>query len=123
MKYDLSVSESGAYILVRVKEPMTRTLACQIAIDLISLSSQEGITRYLYDVRTAPNVESVVDNYEFANKDMKSVHATRKAHAAILVAPGDRSHDFTETVMRNAGYDVRLFVDDSEAVRWLEESL
>jgi hypothetical protein len=41
----------------------------------------------------------------------------------MLTSPNDKSHDFIETVLRNAGYDVKLFVNESEAITWLEETL
>ena len=52
---------------------------------------------------------------------MGDLNFARSAHVAILVSPDDRSHDFIETVNRNAGYNVRVFRDADAAISWLEE--
>jgi hypothetical protein len=46
----------------------------------------------------------------------------RDNRAAILVDPTDRSHDFVEVVSRNAGYNVRVFIEEERAIAWLEEA-
>jgi hypothetical protein len=41
---------------------------------------------------------------------------------AILVRPDDRSHDFAETAMKNAGLSVALFRDRERAIAYLRSS-
>jgi hypothetical protein len=41
---------------------------------------------------------------------------------ALLVDPEDHSHDFVETVGRNAGLNVTLFRDRDAAKQYLSES-
>ena len=45
------------------------------------------------------------------------------ARVALLVSPGDHSHDFVETAARNAYLDVTLFRDKDAAVRHLLQGL
>jgi len=45
----------------------------------------------------------------------------KNARSAILTSRDDRSHDMVETFMRNAGYNVRIFTDESAAVAWLDD--
>jgi hypothetical protein len=40
---------------------------------------------------------------------------------AVVVAQGDHSHDFIETVARNSGLNVKLFTDRVEAMAFLED--
>jgi len=121
MSYKITVSKNGMHIRVRVDEAMTRVLAVEIAGKLAALSAERGIKNFLYDVRNAPNIESIVDNYTFAQEDMAEMGLDRGANAAILTREGDTSHDFVETAMRNAGYDTRLFTNERAAIAWLEQ--
>ena len=85
------------------------------------MSRATGCKRFLTDVRNATNVSHDLDNYQFAYRDMELLSLQRDVRAAILTAPGDGSHDFSETVALNAGYFVRAFDDETKAVAWLEE--
>ena len=38
---------------------------------------------------------------------------------AVLVSPGDRSHDFIETLFKNAGYICTFFENRTSAMKWL----
>lgn len=72
------------------------------------------------DVREARNTDSVFNNYSFAYKDMhKAEEIDKRARVAVVVSPQDNSHDFIETVSRNAGLDVVLFTDIDRAVAHL----
>jgi hypothetical protein len=93
----------------------------EIGVQLTIRGKELNILRYLYDLRNAPNIESVTSNYEFAYKEMPKSPLDANATVALLADPEDRSHDFVETVMRNAGFNVRLFSEKEEAVAWLEK--
>ena len=87
-----------------------------------ALGKKLGINRYLVDVTEARNVDNTFEKYNFAYKDMKQEPAIDKAaRVAILVSPGDHSHDFIETVTRNIGLDVTLFTDRQKAIEYLEQ--
>lgn len=122
MGYKLSISERGNYILVLVTEAMTRELGRRCGKDATSLGKKHNLRKYLFDLRQAPNVETVFSNYQFAYDDMDDFGFDRRARSAILTAPADTSHNFIVTAFRNAGYNVRLFTDEGAAISWLEES-
>ncbi|MHB9027638.1 MAG: hypothetical protein ACYC9O_02595 [Candidatus Latescibacterota bacterium] len=73
------------------------------------------------DVTESRNIESSTKGYQFAHSDMMTDKIDRFARVAMLVSPGDHSHDFIETVSRNAGLNVTLFRDREQAVRHLLE--
>lgn len=78
------------------------------------------MNRYLVDVTESRNVDSDSNNYKFAYEDILiNPGIDRNAHVALLVDPRDHSHDFFETVARNAGLDVTLFRDRELARRHL----
>ncbi|HCY75367.1 MAG TPA: hypothetical protein DHV28_05560 [Ignavibacteriales bacterium] len=122
MSYEIKVSDSGKYILLRVNENMTRALAERLGTEALYLGSKKNINCYLYDLRNSVNVESINANYIFANQDMKKLETNPNNKIAMLTSPSDKSHDFVETVLRNAGFNVKLFIDEAEALTWLEET-
>jgi len=121
MKYRISISESGRYIICKVFGPMTADIARQFAEGMDSLSRIKKIKRFLIDARKAPNVSGVLRNYTFVHRDMKDLDLQRDVRSAILTDPGNGSHDFVETVNKNAGYDVRVFNDEEAAIAWVDE--
>ncbi len=88
-----------------------------------SLSRATNIKRLLTDVRGAPNISSVYQNYEYAYKDMIDLKLQRDVRSAILVDDADTTHDFLETVVRNAGYNLQVFRSESAAIAWLNEEM
>ena len=118
----IKISDNNKYIIVQVNENMTRALAERLGFEAIQLGNTKNITRFLYDLRNSRNTESINVNYIFANQDMKRLETNPNNMIAMLISPGDKSHDFIETVLRNAGYNVKLLEVESEAIAWLEES-
>ncbi len=100
---------------------MTSELGRRCGAAAVALGSVHGISSYLFDLRRAPNIQSVLPNYEFAYKELKGFGFPRGSRSALLTAPRDRSHDFLETVFKNAGYNVRLFTNEASAIEWLEQ--
>lgn len=123
MDYDVSLAGSGRYILIRVRVPMTSAVGVQCGADAVRLGSENQVDRFLFDLRDSPNVQSVVDNYEFAHKEITNFGFPMTSRSAFLVRPDDQSHDFINTAFYNAGYVTRMFIDDAEAIAWLEEEV
>lgn len=119
MPYAVTVPAGSGHVLVTVEGPYSRELSIEIALASKEVAAAHGLHRFLWDVRRSRNVETVVANYEFVHRDMPPLDLDRAAHVAILVAPDDHSHDFVETVSINAGYSVRIFRDEQEALCWL----
>ncbi len=120
MEYEISISKTCNHIIIRFYAPMTTALACRCGPELVHLASENNIDRFLFDVRHATNIQSHANNFFFANKDIMSFGFPRASRSAFLVRPGDTSHDFITTAFLNAGYSVKLFSDEEEAVTWLE---
>lgn len=120
MSYEISIAENGKYVRVKVTAAITTELARQFSIDASSYGAKNDLKRYLFDVREARNVASTLLNYQYAHKEMADMKLDKTARSAILVSPADKSHDFIETLSRNAGYNVRLFTDEAAAIAWLD---
>lgn len=121
MDYEVSVSNNEKYIVVNVTSPMTVDLGRRCGIEATELGKRLHIYRYLFDLRSSPNVDELPKNYEFAYKDLDAFGFPRNARSALLTDAEDKTHDFLETLFINAGYVVRKFVDEESATSWLEE--
>ncbi len=120
MGYTITPSADGKYILLKITGNIDRHLAMQYNLEAHKIGQELGIDRYLVDATESRNVESSIESYEFAYKDMHDTPAIdRSARVAALVSPDDHSHDFIETVTRNSGLDMTLFTDREEAIRHL----
>ncbi len=119
MAYNITPSDDGKYIIMKVTGDFNRKLAIQYDLESHALGKSLGISRYLVDLTEARNTNTTVEDYEFAYRDMKTPEIDRTAVVAVLVSPGDHSHDFTETVTRNAGLNTKLFTDRDRAIRHL----
>ena len=121
MDYEVTLSNDDKYILVRVDRPMNNALGVECGRAATALGKAHGVNRFLFDLRGAPNIETVLPNYEFAYKGLESFGFPKDSRSVLLTDADDRSHDFMETVFVNAGYTVRIFSDESAAIAWLEK--
>jgi len=120
MLHTTSVSPDGKYIIVDVQDNVTRESATELVTELHVLGKALGINRYLMDFTKSRNIDSTINNYEFAYKDMQDTDKIdRYAKIAALVDPEDHSHDFIETVSKNAGFSLTIFWDRQLAVEYL----
>ena len=72
------------------------------------------------DLTEAKHVDTVTNTYKFAYEDMQFLPGINKnVRVAVLVSPDDHSHDFVETVARNAGQNVTLFREREAAIQYL----
>ena len=117
-----SIAPSGdrRYIILRVVGDYTRERAMTNTIEAHAMGRELGIQRYLVDMTESRNAESVLANYDFARKEIwDAPEIDKTALVAVLVSPDDHSHDFVETVARNAGLRVTIFRDRARAERHL----
>ena len=125
MEHEISLSDSGRHVRIRMLKPITRMLSQQCGQDVADMANQltKGeLHGFLFDVRGVQNVSGVISNYMTVHKDLARFPIFRSVRSAILVDPADNTHDFLETVGRNAGYGFRIFRKDREAIAWLEKS-
>lgn len=121
MNNEIKVSDSGKYIIVNVNTDMTRTLAEQLGAEATHLGKKKNINLFFYDLRNSINKESINANYIFAKQEVLKIEPSYLNKIAMLVSPNDKSHDFVETVLRNAGHNVLIFNDEEKALSWLLE--
>ncbi|MFO7585948.1 MAG: hypothetical protein R6W69_14565 [Anaerolineales bacterium] len=116
MTHHISISEDGKYVLLKANGIISRLHVIQYFIEAHTFGNQNGLDRYLVDFTDCRNTDTVLRNYLLAYQDMKDSRINQEARTALLVSPYDRSHDFLETLLRNAGNDVTLFHDRELAI-------
>jgi hypothetical protein len=113
--------EEENFLVLKIDGIMNRKIAKQYFDEAHRKGIELGINKFLYDLTNATNTESNMDNYLFANTDIRNMEdIDLNTYVAMVVSPNDHSHDFIETVSRNAGLNVTLFRDYSKAVEYLK---
>jgi hypothetical protein len=124
MSYSIKPSEDGNYIILKHWGEIDRKLTTQRNLEAHALGAKLGIKRHLVDLTEARHVDTVMNTYDFAYKDMQFLPGIdKKARVAVLVSPDDHSHDFVATVAINAGQNVKLFRDREAAIQHLLRGL
>lgn len=123
MTTTIRLSDDGTYVELLRRGEISRQGVLKENLEAHSLGRARGVRSYLVDHTEARSIDSLVDQYDFAYHDMRETEGLDQgARIAVLIAEGDRSHDFMETVCRNAGFDVQLFTDREAALRFLRGS-
>ncbi|RPI72832.1 MAG: hypothetical protein EHM47_07395 [Ignavibacteriales bacterium] len=118
--YNISISENSTYIILEITGDITRQNAMQKNVKVHKFGREHGIKKYLVDLTNSRNKDTIINNYQFAYKDIQNTPDFDKtAIVAFVVAPEDNSHDFIETVARNNGLNITIFRDKGKAIEFL----
>lgn len=111
----VEVVHHGRLTLVELKD--VRAKAAEMLV-------KENLSRLLVDGRGADlTTLNVVDTYEFSASLDSALPFTGRLRIAVLVAQEQFEKSvFAETVARNRGVNIRMFLDLDEANQWLTES-
>lgn len=116
MTHNISISEDGRYVILKAAGTVSRLQVIEYFIEAHSFGKQHGLNHYLVDFTECRNTDTVLRNYLLAYQDMKDPRIDQTARTSLLVSIYDRSHDFLETLLRNAGNDVTLFHERELAI-------
>lgn len=119
MTYKITVSEDNLYLVCRITGAIDGDVARDFSVALDALGLERNIRCYLTDVRNAHNTLSYGENFHFVNQDMAAMGIRRGTRVATLIRRDDKVHQFLETLTHNAGYNMRIFHDETDAVAWL----
>jgi hypothetical protein len=114
------LAETGKHLVCRVDEPITVEVIQEMSRQTKKLAEETGIKNRLIDTRGMPNLMTVANNYDLAYKHLDAVEVDRATKIAALRAPGTEE-GFPSIAIKNAGFNLRLFVYEAEAIAWLEE--
>ena len=120
MDYSIKLSDDGKYVVTTVYSPVTAELENEFSSDSLKMCFKTAVYKILVDVSRVRNTASNIDNYLLAYENLAKIKNSKNVRLAVLVKPGDHSHDFIETVVTNAGHTCRLFSDKDNAIEWLD---
>ncbi|MBL1142681.1 MAG: hypothetical protein D8M62_11610 [Proteobacteria bacterium] len=120
MDYKIDSIKEKGFVLIKVYKSITADLEQSFAKEAVETAQRDDLLNYCADVRGIPNVASTLDNYSMAYENMASYGLKHESKIAILHSINDHSHNFIETVFRNAGYNCKLFTNESDAHDWLK---
>lgn len=123
MPHRIFLSENGRFIVIKVTGEVDSQYALQQGIEATAYGKELKINDLLFDLTEASYVDSILNTHEHAYVKMKHPAINRFSTVALLIREDDHSHDFVETALRNAGYNVRLFTDYESAVAFLKRPL
>ncbi len=81
--------------------------------------SRQVLNVFFFDLRGMESQEDVLSSYTMAYEDLEKIGPSRSHMSVFLTDVDDRSHDFMETLFRNAGFNVKQFKDKDAALAWL----
>lgn len=114
------LADSGKYLVCRVDEPITFEVIQEMTSRMNKLAEETGVHRRLIDARGTSNMMSVMANYDLAYKYLDAMQLDRSTKIAALRMPRNEE-GFASIAIRNAGFNLKVFVDETEAITWLEE--
>jgi hypothetical protein len=121
-EYDICVSDRKTYMHVRVNEPVTLQVLNGFMHETAEKANEYEIDNFLFDLRQAPNRTSVFALYEFAYNQSKRLGFKPLSKHVLLISLEDMvDYHFVETILINAGYQGKIFTDESAAIEWLEK--
>jgi hypothetical protein len=119
--YEIGISRDGTYVYAHsFRVPYSPNLALTLADEFIRLGNEHGVIKCFVDIRGTTSVSSVTDQYVFAHKKAPATGLPRHWKYAFLKDKGDDSLHFIEIAMQNAGYEFKVFENESEAIDWLK---
>lgn len=117
--YKVGLSAGGDYIIVKTFVAITNDLRRDYLQAMSALAKKAGLNKYLVDVRGCPYAASILDDYQTAYKIAQDSGVAAGSRIAGLTDPQSKNHAFIDNAANNAGYQVKFFSDEDEAVRWL----
>jgi hypothetical protein len=123
MEYTVAPSEDGEYIAIDILGDIDRAGLAEVTEAFLELSGELGIGCFLIDMRDCRNVEGALANVHYTLDDVAEIATLENdVCVAVLIDPGDRSHDFAIAFAQSQGRDIRPFHVEADAIACLHEA-
>jgi hypothetical protein len=121
-KYVITLDKKNHIVHVVVQGDLVKELGKEI-ITKARVTAAEHQYFILYDVTHVRINASLVDWF-FLPRTLPVYrnNKTRQIKTALLISPGnqEREYNFYETVTHNLGINLRVFLNETEAIEWLK---
>lgn len=121
MEYCIKVSDSKKYIILKMFVDVTTKLSVRTAIDVDQFAKAYNIDLLLCDVRNVRNIDTVKPTFEYSSNYLMPPGKNLFRKVANLINPHDTSHSYVTAFMQSKGHDIKEFIDEAAAIKWLEK--
>lgn len=123
MEFTLAPSEDGQYLITTVRGEVTRETAAQFIAAGFEEGARLGLGCHLVDLAEARNTDPITGMVHLQRDDIPGIESPyADVCVALLVAPGDHSHDFYAAFAQSTGLNIGLFWSRDDAVAYLNEA-
>jgi hypothetical protein len=120
MSFDFSITEKEAYLIYKLKGIRSRKANSEVAESIRRVSTETSCHRVLVDAVALENRLGVLNAHAGPTTDFPWDVASKRIKVAVLDRREfEKNYRFFETVARNAGYFLWVFVDRKKALGWL----
>ena len=121
MDYEISISKSKKFIIVNYMVDLTRELGAKIAEETDAVSKKNNIHNLLNDLRNVKNFDDVKTNFDFVKEIIPEQKELQFTKIAQLLSRNEHSHASVTAFLIASGFNVREFLEEEKAIKWLEE--
>lgn len=121
MEYCIKVSDSKKYIILKICVDVTAELTVRTAKDADQFAKAHNINLLLNDVRSVRNIDPVKPTFDYSSNYLLPPEKNPFLKVANLINPHDTSHSYVTAFMQSKGHNIKEFIDETAAVKWLEK--
>jgi hypothetical protein len=107
------------YTLNRAAGQNSPDITIECVTEMIEVSTRHDCSNLLADLRETTLIAATIDTFELP-KRFEKLGLSPEHKLAIVYSEAESDYQFLETVSRNKGLQVRVFVDFDEAENWLK---
>ena len=119
MSYKIKTEIEKNYLKFTASGEQTFEANTELVAAIIEACIENKVTKVLVDIRGFIGQPGIVSDYKLANIAAKGALGIVKKTALLHQRESSEFTTFFETATRNRGIDMRVFMDESEAVEWL----
>lgn len=122
MAYQLKINQEGDILMARASGQRTRQAVLAMAMEILKVCIERQCSKVLVDVRELEGFLDTLNSYQVATDDLSKMRGKGLNKAAIVDRKrGTETHRFFETVARNRGFNLRMFINLKDAIVWLRK--
>jgi hypothetical protein len=119
MVYDISIDVKDGFLQVVVKGKASLPDNIDLQKKVGQACQEHKVTRVLVDIRELKKPTSISEIYQFGKESEQNLRDV-SIKAAVLHDMDRKEHEsFLETTMKNRGVNLRSFLNEEEAIKWL----
>lgn len=115
---DVLIPPSAEYVLATARLDAKPDRCHELVREATRLAREHGLNRFLFDLSAIKRADSRAQQFEEAQNLGRS-GLLRSDRIAVLVAPDSDDHDYIAMLVRDEGYNQRLFRSFEKAKQWL----